>query len=321
MAKKPAFERVKGEYESLFAGASIRPQHKAEVMATARRILSNRSRYEKVSAETGVPWVVIGLLHNMECSLSFEKHLHNGDPLHRATVRVPKGRGPFGSWEESAADALRIDKLDKVDWSTDVVPRIAYMAETFNGLGYRAKHINIPSPYLWSFTTAYERGKFIRDGVYSPVAVSQQVGVMAALRAILELQPDALGAPVVVDEMVPSPKAVVPEPPAPSPVAVATRSWSVRGLVAVVGAKVSDFFLDVSGWVSEKLDTIVEIARKTNDDATGAIAPLASLGTALRLNLAQIGFWITVIVLLVVVVRHARDKAELEAKRAEEKLL
>lgn len=109
------FDQRRAEYEALWAGMHIHPDRMPEVKATARRIIGNRPRYDAVSRATGVPWYVIGILHALECDFSFEKHLHNGDPLARATVRAPKGRGPFASWEASAIDAGTVTTLAGVD--------------------------------------------------------------------------------------------------------------------------------------------------------------------------------------------------------------
>ncbi|MFG1359251.1 peptidoglycan-binding protein [Xanthobacter pseudotagetidis] len=46
------------------------------------------------------------------------------------------------------------------------------------------------SPYLWGFSNAYSRGKFITDGVFSPDAVSQQCGGMTLLSALMEDEPE-----------------------------------------------------------------------------------------------------------------------------------
>lgn len=316
MAKKPPFEKVKAEYRNLFAGASVRASGKPEVRAVARRIIENRPRYDAVSKATGVPWFVIGLLHNMECSLSFEKHLHNGDPLGKATVRVPKGRGPFETWEESAADALRLDGLDKVDWSRDVIERVAYMAETMNGFGYRGK--GIPSPYLWSMTTAYEKGKYVSDGVYSPIAVSQQAGVMAVLKLLLELAPGQIAAVAPAKEAeVAFPKAVPPVAPAPSVAKEAAKSKSVRLLVPTIFGWAADAFFGVGSWISERFGDVVSILKTAASESDDAIAPFVSMGEALHLNIGKIAIWITIATLAVVAIRHVKDKVALAAATTE----
>ena len=288
---------------------AIAPDHRSEVMATARRILGNQDRYEDVSAETGVPWFVIGIIHNMECSLSFKKHLHNGDPLTRRTVQIPKGRpithdGPF-TWEESAIDALRYDGLHKVsDWS---VERIAFEMEKFNGTGYRRK--GIQSPYLWSFSNNYERGKYIKDGVWSSTAVSQQCGAMTILRGLMEIAPEKIAlygphAPHEADhgEQQAWPKAHVPEPP--SKVAVAAKSRTNRWLGGGIGL-----------WFMEKLGLIKDVLPDASQQAQEVADPLTSLGILLKTNLSTVIVGVTIIILLIAFLRHTDDKHELEARR------
>jgi|GEM_PF-6243671 len=179
---------LRAEYESLFARAAIRPERQSIVSATARSMADavHWPRYVAVADTLGVPPHLIALIHAMESGLSFSGHLHNGDPLTARTVHVPaghplQGNPPF-TWEESAADALRLHKLDAWgDWS---LAGFAYVLERYNGFGYR-RHGNV-SPYLWSFTTAYTRGKYVSDGHFDPQAVSQQAGAMALLRGLAE---------------------------------------------------------------------------------------------------------------------------------------
>ena len=146
------------------------------------RILSYLDRYKKVSRQAGVPWQVIGIIHQLECSGSFTKHLHNGDPLWERTKQVPAGRPQSATWtwESSAVDALKYDRLDKVDWS-DLEAALTAI-EKYNGLGYERK--GLPSPYLWSGTNFYTKGKYVRDGVYDPEAVSKQVGAAVLLKQL-----------------------------------------------------------------------------------------------------------------------------------------
>lgn len=67
------------------------------------------------------------------------------------------------------------------DWS---LARTLWRFEGYNGFGYYPKGIN--SPYLWSFSNHYTKGKFVRDGVYDPAAVSKQCGAAAMLRALID---------------------------------------------------------------------------------------------------------------------------------------
>ena len=136
----------------------------------------------------GVPWYVLGIIQMLEGGGSFSRHLHNGDPSTRRTTNVPKGRPPTGkppfTWEQSAADAIELEHLDTwKDWS---ISGILYRFEAYNGFGYRRRSINIPSPYLWSFSNNYTKGKYDRDGHYDPNLVSQQCGTAVLLHRMIE---------------------------------------------------------------------------------------------------------------------------------------
>lgn len=193
----PTFTSLKGEYARLWATMQISPAKVSAADTVAKQIIAAKPRYQAVTAATGVPYHVIGLIHAMEASLSFAKHLHNGDPLTARTKQVPAGRPKAGSppftWEESAIDALRYDGLDTVkDWSPE---RIAFVLEGFNGFGYREHHPSVLTPYLWSFTNHYTHGKYRADGVWDADLVSQQCGAMPILARLIALDPSIQLAP------------------------------------------------------------------------------------------------------------------------------
>jgi lysozyme family protein len=179
---------LRDEYEHLFDVCHIRPERARKVERQIDRIAANHSRYTAVAEEVGIPWYVVAVIHNMEASLAFDRHLHNGDPLGARTVHVPPGRPATGTppytWEESAVDALRFDRLDRWrDWS---IAGTLFKLEGFNGFGYRNKHPDVLTPYLWSFSTHYTRGKFVADGRFSDTAVSDQCGAAVLLRRLAE---------------------------------------------------------------------------------------------------------------------------------------
>jgi len=159
---------------------------KADIIADrCNSILAKKYLYKVVSSQTGVPWDCIACVHSLETDLSLERHLHNGDPLERRTVRAPKGRPingypPF-TWVESAIDAIGLFPNTQ-EWD---VPTKLYFLESYNGMGYRKKKIN--SPYLWSFTNHYDSGKFVQDGEFDPKAISKQIGAVAILKALNDL--------------------------------------------------------------------------------------------------------------------------------------
>ena len=178
-------------YELLYESMLVRPNRRAAVDQMVQRITANRARYDKVGKALGVPWYVVGIIHSLEASGDFTRHLHNGDPLTARTTHVPAGRPPTGkppfTWEQSAIDALRLRGLDRwKDWS---VPGTLFELEGYNGFGYRDHHPDVPSPYLWSFSNHYTRGKYVADGRFSPTAVSQQCGAAVLLKRLAAAAP------------------------------------------------------------------------------------------------------------------------------------
>jgi len=180
------FEDLRGEYGDFFDRCRLRAEFAGNVEFYVSRLIRFRATYQQLGDSLGIPWVFIGVVHAMECGFNFGTHLHNGDPLAARTVHVPKdrpatGQPPF-TWLESARDALVMKGLDKVgDWS---LPRILYQIEAYNGFGYRPH--DVPSPYLWSFSTLYRSGKFVADSAFDPNAVSKQCGAALMLRTLQE---------------------------------------------------------------------------------------------------------------------------------------
>lgn len=139
-----------------------------------------KSRYITVSARTGVPWEFIAVTHQRESSQNWNTQLAQGDPLSRKSTHVPKGRGPFQSWEEGAYDALvncAPYAARNKDWS---IGGTLEMLEKYNGLGYAAK--GVPSPYVWAGTNQYVKGKYVADGKYDPNHVDTQLGCAGLLK-------------------------------------------------------------------------------------------------------------------------------------------
>lgn len=161
----------------------------SQINALAAKIEANRSRYESVSKQTGVPWDVIGVIHYREASGDFRGILHNGERIigtRKKTVKVPADRGPFKTWEEAAIDALFVCHpyaAKNKDWS---IAGTLDILERYNGLGYRNK--GLPSPYLWAGTDQYVKGKYVADGKYDPNHVDQQLGVAPILMKLRENQ-------------------------------------------------------------------------------------------------------------------------------------
>ena len=128
----------------------------ASASSPIRTIASSTTGFPKRPAH---PRYFIGIIHAMEASFDFRTHLHNGDPLKAKTVQVPSGRPPVwnppNDWASSALDAITLaDFADQPDWS---LARTLYNWEGYNGWRSRARGIN--TPYLWSFSNHYGKGK------------------------------------------------------------------------------------------------------------------------------------------------------------------
>lgn len=173
---------MRREYERLYKTQKLNPLFKKRLDINVDKIKAGTNRYVSVSAQTNIPWYIVGVIHLMECDCRFDCHLHNGDPIGKKTVNVPKGRPllKHWEWEDSAVDALQIDALDTWnDWS---IGGTLYKLEAYNGFGYRNR--GIVSPYLWSGTRHYVRGKYRADGKWDSKLVSQQVGAALILKTM-----------------------------------------------------------------------------------------------------------------------------------------
>lgn len=167
--------------------AQLNPKWSIALDTTLRLYERNKWRYEKIQAmrNNGVPAAVIFCLHYRESDNDFRAHAHEGSSLQHRTRYEPKGRLPTKeppyTFEQSAEDAYYICEhppLDRINWR-DKQAALDKM-ESFNGFGYRNK--GIAAPYLFSGTTLYSRGKYVRDGVFDRNAVDQQLGCVAILK-------------------------------------------------------------------------------------------------------------------------------------------
>jgi len=174
---------LKQEYIDLYKACKIRPERINEIDQFINIIIQNKEKYKSVERESNVPWYVIASIHLLEATLSFNTHLHNGDSLNSKTVNVPPGRPPGKApftWEVSAIDALQYDGLSS--WNNWTIEGICYTLEKYNGFGYRTYHPEIKTPYLWSFSNNYTKGKYGSDGHFDSGLVSQQCGGMVLLK-------------------------------------------------------------------------------------------------------------------------------------------
>lgn len=185
----PKFEDIADDYRKLFETCVIKDANRTDVQWYVTKITDStrRKAYEAVAEETCVPWYFTAIIHGMECSFDMTSHLHNGDSLKAKTKQVPAGRPnpwlPPSDWVSSATDAIRYDKLDeKPDWD---LAHILYRWEGYNGWRSRVLY-KINTPYLWSFSNQYTKGKFVADNKWDPNAVSKQCGAAVMLKALVE---------------------------------------------------------------------------------------------------------------------------------------
>ena len=158
-------------------------EHKAEVDAFAAKWEQNHARYEAVADKTGVPAKLIAAIHWREGSGNFNTYLHQGDPLGKPAVHEPKNIPIFYKWEDAAVHALNMKDGIRKDLgmskeTTDLAAMATY-AEYYNGLGYNNR--GVASPYVYSGTDQYKRGKYVSDGHYSATTKDEQVGVLALM--------------------------------------------------------------------------------------------------------------------------------------------
>ena len=195
----------KKRFESLVKTATLSPGLEWYQASWAPKVIANKERYKRVAQGLGCPLVMVPLIHSRENGPDvgvFKSYLGNGQPLNKVTTIVPKGRGPFSSWEAGAIDALKLSSIDKVtEWSLE---RMLFELERFNGFGYRGR---INTPYLWSHTNHYKSGLYVRDGVYSSSTVSKNPGCFALYLILVGLDKDfevgAVERPVEPPEVAP----------------------------------------------------------------------------------------------------------------------
>lgn len=171
-------------------GAQVAPRWAATLDKLVTRYQRSAAIYERLARlrKNGVPAPILFALHYRESDNDFRAHPHEGSPLLHRTRYVPRGRLPAPAeppftFEQSAEDAYYVaDRLDRKDWRTRLGALEAI--ESFNGMGYRRRHL--PSPYVWSGTSRYTRGKFVADGRFDPLAIDKQAGVAALLKRMRE---------------------------------------------------------------------------------------------------------------------------------------
>lgn len=180
--------------------------------AVAHRLVDPiaKARYVTVEKKTGVPWFLIAVIHERESGQNWYTHLGQGDPLNKPTRHVPF-EPAFATWEEGAVDALvncEPYAARNKDWS---VGSALTILEQYNGLAY-ALH-GVPSPYIWSGTNQYTRGKVLVDhGPIEPV-VDVQLGCAGLILDMMDLDRSiSFESNIPMVQVEPSPSITNPKP-------------------------------------------------------------------------------------------------------------
>lgn len=171
-------------YRRMFTACEIDQGYEESVASSVRTVLRGEDRYRIVENRTGVPWWIVGVIHFKESSCNFDGILHNGQRgiigeyamKHnvKSTI-VPKGVGPFRTWEDAAVHALaESNRWRKIAAGGRDIGEILYAMERFNGQGYLSKTSEAGaenSPYLWARSNINDgSGKYVRDHVFDPNA-------------------------------------------------------------------------------------------------------------------------------------------------------
>lgn len=171
--------KLKAANQDRWQKASVMPGLIHVIDGVSGRLIAAKERYITVALKTTVPWPVIAVIHERESSQNWLASLAQGDPWDRPSVHVPKGRGPFPSWEAAAEDALVVCQPHAAHWTDWSIGGALCLLEQYNGLGYAAR--GLPSPYIWASTNQYSHGKYVADGHFDPNAVDRQIGCAALL--------------------------------------------------------------------------------------------------------------------------------------------
>lgn len=184
MTTVPTYRRKWPVYARQWDSMKIVPDRARTVAAVARRLHASKARYVKIQSATNVPWYMVAVIHERESGQNWSRSLAQGDRWDRVSTHVPRGRGPFNSWEAAAVDALATLKgLHRIiDWRLE---KVLYQLERYNGWGYFWR--GLASPYLWGATTVQQRGKYVADGQFSATAWDTQLGCAALIRAMMDI--------------------------------------------------------------------------------------------------------------------------------------
>lgn len=189
-----SLQKLKADNTDRWNRASLNADRVKEFEKVAKALMSGYDKYRDVSMRVSqmpncheVPWYVIAVIHEREASRRWDRNIAQGDPWCVVSTHVPQGRGPFKSWEDAACDALvncAPFAAKNIDWS---IGGTLTLLERYNGLGYASMKPPLPSPYIWSGTNQYTKGKYVKDRDFRPEVVDKQVGCAGLLIAMSQI--------------------------------------------------------------------------------------------------------------------------------------
>lgn len=162
-----------------------------------KAFVKNKSMYKKVAKKAKVPAQLVAAIHYRENTSDclggkFDSYLHNGDMLGKETVNEPKGIFyPKGQFVRAAQNAIDMKSSYRGRYklsatSKDFVGMCSF-ALTYNGKP-KSKRIWQHSPYVFSGTNIYKKGKYTHDKGYDPNTIDKQVGVFLLINKIYNIR-------------------------------------------------------------------------------------------------------------------------------------
>lgn len=182
------FAALEPEYANLLARMHITRQSEATIIAGKLLQFVKEGKYAEVADKLGIPQLFIATSFEREAASNFRLSPAQGDPWNEVSRHVPKGLGPYQSWSTSALAAYTLERLDKIGRENWTWTRLCYEGELFNGFGYRAHGVH--TPYDWSGTNNYARGKFTGDHRFDLSVADQQLGIIPVARIMASTMPE-----------------------------------------------------------------------------------------------------------------------------------
>lgn len=183
------YSTLAAEYTSWVERCQPIPSRRLEIENVAARLVrpDHLNRFAAVTAKINVPGVVQATICEREDGCDFSKSPAQGDPWNRVSTHVPRGIGPFSSWEESAIYSwTEADNLahNSVPWS---LPYASYKWEYYNGGGYRARGLR--TPYVVGGSNLQQPGKYTSDGGFDGRHWDTQLGTLVVAMMMIDMVP------------------------------------------------------------------------------------------------------------------------------------